>query len=125
MLHPFPCVIGMISISISNLQRTVAVGDIVGVGVTSTDAVGVTVGVAVGVILRVGVTVLVTVGVIVTVRVTVGVTVGVILYVGVIDGVCVGVADTILSQSIITSLDNALLVQGESNLIVMFFVPSV
>ena len=51
--------------------------------------------------------------------------VGVNVFVGVSVGVGVGVSVTILSQSTITSLDNAFVVQGDSKLIVIFFLPSV
>jgi hypothetical protein len=87
------------------------------VGVIDGDNVGVLVTVGLGVRVIVGVTVFV------------GVDVGVNVCVAVIDGVGVivagGVGDTKALQSIIVDLDNVLLVQGESNLTVMFLLPLV
>lgn len=110
--------------SISNLQSMVGV--IVGVtlGVGSIVIVGVIVGVTLGVGVFVGFTVLVGVGVIVFDGVIVAVIDGVTVIVGVSVFVGVGVGDNKVGQSTITSLDNILLVQGESNLIVIFFVPT-
>ena len=111
--------------SISNTQRIVGVIDGVGVGVAFIDDVGVIDGVNVGVVVAVGLGVSVLVGVAVFVRVGVGVSVRV----AVIDGVGVivagGVGDTKALQSIIVDLDNVLLVQGESNLMVMLLLPLV
>lgn len=123
-LQPVPCVIGMISMSISNAQRIVGVTVGVGVAVGSIDIVGVIVGVKVGVLVTVGLGVRVILGVGVFVGLTVDVIVGdgVTVAVTVIVGDGVGVIN--VSQSIITSLANVLLVQGESNLIEMFFVPT-
>jgi hypothetical protein len=111
--------------SISNTQRMVGVIDGVGDGVAPTDDVGVGVGDNVGVLVIVGLGVRVIVGVGVLVAPFVGVTVRV----AVIDGVGVivagGVGDTKALQSIIVDLDNVLLVQGESNLTVIFLLPLV
>lgn len=123
--HPSPCDIVITSILISNAQRIVGVIDGVGDGVAFIDDVGVIVGVTVAVLVTVGLGVRVIVGVGVLVAPFVGVTVRV----GVIDGVGVivagGVGDTKISQSIITDLDKALLVQGESKVTVMFLLPMV
>jgi hypothetical protein len=124
-LQPFPCVIGIISISISNEQRTVGVIVGVGVDVGFTDTEGVILGVTVGVTEIVGFGVRVTVGVGVFVGETVDVIVGDGVAVAVIVTVGDGVGDTNVSQSIIISLDNVLLVHGESNLIVTFLAPTV
>jgi hypothetical protein len=113
------------SILISNTQRIVGVIDGVSDGVAPIDNVGVIDGVIVGVLVTVGLGVRVIDGV----TVLVGVDVGVCVCVAVIDGVGVivagGVGDTKALQSIIVDLDNVLLVQGESNLIVIFLLPLV
>jgi hypothetical protein len=123
--QPSPVVIDKTSISISNAQRivgvTLGVGEAVGCGVNVAVILGVIVGVGVGEAFDVRV--------IVGVIVLVGVIVGVTEILGVCDGVLVGVfvgdGVTKVSQSTITDLDNVLIVQGDSNLIVIFFVPMV
>ena len=124
-LHSVPSTIGMISTSISNAQSIVGVTVGVGVGVGSIVSVGVIDGVIDGVGVFVGIIVFVGVGVTVFVGVTVAVIDGVTVFEGVTVIVGVGVCVTKVSQSIIMSLDNELLVQGESNLIVTCFVPTV
>ena len=122
--QPLPCVTDITSMLISNEQRTVGVIVGVGDGVAPIDDVGVIVGDNVGVVVTVGFGVRVIVGV----AVFVGVCVGVILWVGVIVGVGVNVAGAdggiIISQSTNTDLDRLLFVQGESNLMVIFLLPT-